>query len=295
MIELKVTKVGSRGYVFSFDDPYLFNIYVIDGDEHIFFCDTGLGSETVEEVLNYLKEEGIQSKPFIVFNSHADYDHVWGNHMFGNSKIIAHELSPEIFEKEGEEILEKYAAHKRGDVVLKVPNQLFKDNLVFEEEGVEFYHTPGHTLESSSCYDRKEQVLFVGDNIETPYPYINFLNLEDYKSSLSEYLTRDIKAVISGHDEVMFDTKLIQSNLDYLDRLEKHEVDRTNFSDKHRVIHYLNTNRLAEMLKNEGNNEKSIKFYQETVEILREADKTPEIETKIAQIQKILELLLDKI
>ena len=27
----------------------------------------------------------------VVFNTHADYDHIWGNQAFGGSTIVAHE------------------------------------------------------------------------------------------------------------------------------------------------------------------------------------------------------------
>jgi len=285
---MKVTKVGTRGFVFSFDDPYLLNIYVIHGDEHIFICDTGLGSETMDEILAYLEEHKIHSKHYVVFNSHADYDHVWGNHMFKDSKIIAHELSPEIFKKEGEEILENYSSHKRGEVILTPPNQLFKEKIVFEDEEIEFYHSPGHTLESSSCYDKRDQVLFVGDNIEAPYPYVNFPNLEDYRTTLAEYLTREIKIVISGHDEVMYDTKLIESNLEYLKELTVGKVDRSNFTKKHKGIHYLNVSRLGELMKDAGDTDKARMYYEESLDILEDAEKTPEIEAKIAEITTTL-------
>lgn len=286
---MKVTKVGKRGYVFSFDDPFLLNIYVIEGEKNIFFCDTGLGSETVNDILCYLTEQGIKSKPFIVFNSHADYDHVWGNHVFKDSTILAHELSPDIFLKEGEEILDQYGAHKRGDVILTPPNKLFKDKCVYEEEGIEFYHTPGHTLESSSCYDRKEKALFVGDNIENPCPYINFLNLEDYIATLKEYLKRDAKVIISGHDEVMYDKQLIKTNLDYLEKLRKCALDKSQFSKKQRGIHYLNVTKLGDMLKKIGDTAKAKIYYSEALEILEEMEKTPIIQSKIKGISAILD------
>ncbi len=289
MINLKVTKVGIRGFVFSFDDPYLLNIYVIEGDDHVFICDTGLGSETIEEIFTYLKDQRIRSKPYIVFNSHADYDHVWGNHMFKDSQIIAHELSPGIFKKEGEKILKEYSNHKRGKVILTKPNLLFKKKLIFEKEGVEFYHSPGHTLESSSCYDKRDKVLFVGDNIESPYPYLNFLNLDDYKATLSEYLTRNVEVVVSGHDEVMYDTKLIENNLAYLNKLSTWKVDRGHFTKKQRDIHYLNVSRLGEMMMREGNKEEARKFYKEALDILDEVEMTDDIESKIAEISSILE------
>ncbi|MCE7737848.1 MAG: MBL fold metallo-hydrolase [Candidatus Heimdallarchaeota archaeon] len=285
---MKVQKVGSRGYVFTFKDPYKLNIYVINGEEHIFICDTGFGSDSVNELLDYLRTIDIHSKPFIVFNSHADYDHVWGNHVFKESEIIAHELSPEIFQKEGEEILEKYAEHKRGEVVLTPPNKLFKEKIVFDVEGVEFYHSPGHTLESSSCFDHKEKILFVGDNIESPFPYINFLNLENYCNSLREYLTRNAKIIISGHDEVMFDETLIQENLQYLETIQSRKIDRKNFTKQHRGIHFQNVSRLAELFKEKGDKITARRYYKEALEIQIEAETSPENEARVKEIEEII-------
>ncbi|MHA1219251.1 MAG: MBL fold metallo-hydrolase [Candidatus Heimdallarchaeaceae archaeon] len=285
---MKVQKVGSRGYVFTFEDPYKLNIYVINGEEHIFICDTGFGSDSVNELLDYLRSIDIHSKPFIVFNSHADYDHVWGNHVFKESEIIAHELSPEIFQKEGEEILEKYEEHKRGEVILTPPNKLFKEKIVFEDEGVEFYHSPGHTLESSSCFDHKEKILFVGDNIESPFPYINFLNLENYCDSLREYLSRNAKVIISGHDEVMFDESLILKNLQYLETIQSKKIDRKNFTKQHRGIHFQNISRIAELLKEKGDKNAAQRYYREALEILKEAEASTEIEAEIKEMEKII-------
>ena len=171
-------------------------------------------------------------------------------------------------------------------------NKLFKEKVVFDEEEIEFYHSPGHTLESSSCYDRRDQILFVGDNIETPYPYINFSNLEDYKATLKEYLSRETKVVISGHDEIMYNTQLIESNLDYLEKLSSGEVDRSQFTKKHRGIHFMNITKLGEMMKESDNIEKARMYYAEALSILEEIEKTPEIELNINEITTILRELV---
>jgi glyoxylase-like metal-dependent hydrolase (beta-lactamase superfamily II) len=288
---MKVQEVGSRGYVFTFEDPYKLNIYVINGDQTIFFCDTGFGSDSVDQILEFLEKQSITSKPFIAFNSHADYDHVWGNHIFEGSDIIAHELSPEIFEKEGEEILELNSAHKRGDVILTPPNRLFKDRIVFEEEGVEFYHSPGHTLESSSCFDIKEKILFVGDNIESPFPYVNFLNLDEYIETLEKYLARNAKIIISGHDEIMYNDNLIRKNLEYLEEIKSGKVSREGFTSKHKGIHYNNVKRIAELSLEVGEKAQSLKYYLEVMEILEEAEKIPAIEEEITKVKKIIDNL----
>ncbi len=58
----------------------------------------------------------------------------------------------------------------------------------FAEEGVEFYFTSGHTEDSCSCFDHIDKTLFVGDNVESPVPHINELNVTAYVSTLEEYL-----------------------------------------------------------------------------------------------------------
>ncbi|MCE7741434.1 MAG: hypothetical protein GOP50_03160, partial [Candidatus Heimdallarchaeota archaeon] len=98
----------------------------------------------------------------------------------------------------------------------------------------------------------------------------------------------ETKIIISGHDEVMYDTKLIKSNLEYLEELTVGKVDRSNFTKKHRGIHYLNVSRLGEMMKDAEDFEKARMYYEETLELLEEVEKTLEIEAKIAEISKIL-------
>lgn len=58
---MKVERVESRGYMFTWDDPYRTNVYAINGDKHLFICDTFLGNEPMEEALNYLRGEGINN------------------------------------------------------------------------------------------------------------------------------------------------------------------------------------------------------------------------------------------
>jgi flavorubredoxin len=81
---MEITTIGSRGVVFTFDDLSTdeydspTNVYVINGKEHIFICDTFLGSDSMKGVTDYI-EKNFDEKPIIIFNSHYDYDHHWGN------------------------------------------------------------------------------------------------------------------------------------------------------------------------------------------------------------------------
>ncbi|MHA1483193.1 MAG: MBL fold metallo-hydrolase, partial [Candidatus Heimdallarchaeaceae archaeon] len=246
---MKATKVGSRGYFFSFDDPYFTTLYVINGKNRIFICDTFLGPDPMREVLKFLEKEGVKDKEIVVFNTHYDYDHIWGNQLFENSVILAHELCVKELKETGEDDLKQFEAHKKGDVKLVLPNTDFKEKLVFSDDGVEFYHTPGHTADSSSCYDSVDKVLIVGDNLESPFPYIRILNVKEYANSLREYLSRDAEIIVSGHDEIMNSDKLLRENLEYLENFASKKIDRKKFTKKHRGIHFSNVKTVGELLK----------------------------------------------
>ncbi|MHA1347686.1 MAG: MBL fold metallo-hydrolase [Candidatus Heimdallarchaeaceae archaeon] len=275
---MKTSKVGTRGFFFSFDDPYFTTIYVINGENRIFICDTFLGPDPMNKVLEFLEKEGVKDKEIVIFNTHYDYDHIWGNQLFEDSIILAHELCVKELEQTGKDDLKQFKAHKKGDVKLVVPNTSFKEKLVFSDDGVEFYHTPGHTADSSSCYDSVDKVLIVGDNLESPFPFIRILNIQEYVNSLREYLTRDVKTIVSGHDELMHNNILLRTNLEYLENFASNKIDRKNFSKKQRGIHFKNVKTVGELLKKDGKNAESLEYYIEAAEILTEADQTTEIE-----------------
>ncbi len=203
------TRVGSRGYLFTFTDPYRVNVFAVDADEHLFICDTYLGIEPMKDVLNTLREIGID-KPVIVFLSHGDYDHIWGNGAFKDATIIAHRYCYERIHDQAAVDLERFRAHKQGTVKIVKPNLLFSDELVFPKDGIRLYHTPGHTRDSSSLFDAHDRTVFVGDNIEHPFPYLNDANFEEYMDSLQGYLEYSPLQVVSGHDPAMSNTRLIR-------------------------------------------------------------------------------------
>lgn len=236
---MKVERVGSRGYLFTWDDPYTTNVYAINGDKHLFICDTFLGNEPMEEVLKHLRAEEIE-KLIVVFISHMDYDHYWGNGAFKDSMIIAHEHGWARIYDEFMESQKKHEDHKRGTVEAIPPRMVFKDRVIFPEDGVEFFYSPGHSLDSASCIDVKDNVLFVGDNVENPLPYFYAKDLKIYLETMRGYLERKPKIVISGHDPVMKDTDLIKSNIRYIDQFISGKVDTTEFNESALAIHKQN-------------------------------------------------------
>ncbi len=218
MDNMKITKVGSRGTLFTFDDLGIpTNVYVINGTHHIFIIDTYLGPTVMNQINQYI-EEKLPKKPWIIINSHSHWDHVWGNSLYSSSLIIAHEKCKELMQKEGLRDLERFKEYQKGEVVLTYPNLTFTDKIAFEEDQILIYHTPGHTEDEISVLDLKDKVLFVGDNLERPIPFIMARDLKQYIDTLEDYLKVDAEIIIGGHTD-MENKGLIEDNLRYLEKV----------------------------------------------------------------------------
>jgi cyclase len=243
---VKSTRVGNRCIIFSFDDladASPTNVLVIIGNRHVFVCDTFLGPDSMALVASEIRGKH-SNNPWIVFNSHADWDHHWGNCYFKNATIVSQEATRGIIETSGERDLLTFKEHVRGNVKIVPPNEVFLGRLRFPNEGIEFVHTPGHTIDSSSCIDFVDKVLYSGDNLEFPIPYLTTPDLDSYIETLEDYLGLDIEHVVPGHGTTVATKSLISDNLAYLEALKKSEVVAAD-SPRWRAIHEQNTRVLS--------------------------------------------------
>lgn len=214
-------KIGERGILFTFQEgDSAFSqdtcVYLIDAGDKLFLCDTHVGPESMEAVKGYINAQRLGDKEIIVFNSHGDWDHIWGNCAFPNSVIIAHESCRQRMLESGESDLEKYKGKFHdGTFKLKLPNLTFDSRLKFEEYDIEFIYAPGHTADSAICYDRKDFVLFVGDLVEYPYPYLSYDDLEVYIKSLEYIKSIGARFILCGHSGRV-DENLINENIAFI-------------------------------------------------------------------------------
>ncbi len=215
----QIENVGKRGTLFVFDDldGLPTTVYLIDGTEHLFVVDTFLGPKSLAPVLAHISKH-CPGKPAVVFNTHYHWDHVWGNGAFPKATIVAHRLTKERMLAHGQEELIAYAKYKKGEVHMVTPQLLFEDRQAFVQDGVEFFHSPGHTDDSSSCYDRVDKVLLVGDNIELPLPYLNWNGLGQYLKTLEGYQRMGAARIIAGHCPKV-GKETIDVNIEYLRRV----------------------------------------------------------------------------
>ncbi len=240
---MKLKNIGKRGTLFTFDDLGIpTNVYVINGKNYIYIVDTYLGPDIMEQVNEYIAE-AYDKKPIIVVNTHSHWDHVWGNCLYNSSPIIAHEKCREKMEIDGLQQLEKLEKYQRGQVTITYPTITFTDKICFEEDNIQIYYTPGHTDDGISILDKEDKVLFAGDNLERPLPYIMSKDLNRYVLTLEEYLKTDADIIIGGHTDCE-DKSLIIDNLDYVKNMaskEEIKIESTEFEQSHKAnMNWLN-------------------------------------------------------
>ncbi len=263
-------RIGSRGIVFTFSDPYHFNVYVIVGDRYVFICDTFCGPDPMNEILISLENYGFETKDKkrIVFNSHYHYDHIWGNSVFRDDTILAHETCRGLIQQHGEDSLKKYGEHAKGKVVLTYPNLHFNQRIEFSEEQVIFFHSPGHTEDSSSCLDVKDEVLFVGDNVETPIPFFYQPSFKTYEATMKEYALLKWNTMIASHDPLLKDDTLLKENLEYIQKISTWNVEFDALDENTLPMHVMNLGSLAEIMDPKEFGEEALGHFKKAMEYL---------------------------
>jgi cyclase len=244
----KITRVGTRGTLFLFYDLEGLEtcVYAIVGNKHVFVIDTFLGPKSMDVVKRQMGR-ALRNKPVVVINSHYHWDHVWGNCAFPKSLIAAHALCREKIAQIGAKELQAHRAMRQGAVKLVLPNCTFTDNLSFEDDGVELFHSPGHSDDSISVYDHKDNVLFVGDNVEKPLPYLYCRDVDQFERTLKSYLKSKAKRIVAGHcSHVTKD--VVAKNLGYL-RAFKNGTTGKYESGPYRQTHQQNL-KVMKMLRN---------------------------------------------
>ena len=284
---MRFERVGSRGFLFAFDEPYATNVYVVAAPRNVYMLDTFLGPEPMRGVKACLAAEGVSGRPFVAFNSHADYDHYWGNQEFAGGWIVAHDSALRRVQQQGSESLRDYGRYAMGEVTITPPNLLFRKRLTLPLDGVEFIHTPGHTGDSASCWDSVDRVLYAGDNVESPFPQVNLLNLKDWQASLEECLRLGPEVVVSGHDPPS-DTSLLRGILEYLKGLQSLRVPRDSWDEPRRLAHLRNLRRIGGLYAERGDPKKATEYLQEALATLDEMEPTPENRSRRARIEESL-------
>ena len=188
-------------------------------------------SETLQ-LVSFVESE-IGRKPILyVVNTHHHADHVYGNYLFPDAEIIAHDACRDLLLRVGQPQLDRAQEDTvaLSGVELRVPDITFASEMHLQigHRHVHLFHTPGHTPDGISLYVDGEKVLIAGDCM-MPVPVISGGDVQQLKATLARYLEIGAGFVVQGHGSVLLKGEgrtQMESSISYLDIIVErvHEI-----------------------------------------------------------------------
>lgn len=196
----------------------------------LILIDTGTLPEVSADIMDALRP-ALGGRQLLVVNTHADYDHAWGNATFASdgpfpATIIGHELARERLL--GEQAREELARKQNEDMAfanvrLVPPTLTFAERLTIfgGDLTLELLPTPGHTPDHVSVWIPELRLLLAGDAAEHPFPVCARSEaLPTLRDSFGHMAALHPTHVIPCHGGTT-DPELLARNLAYFDALER--------------------------------------------------------------------------
>ena len=213
----------------------LVDTFIVVTDNHVVLIDTLINPTTAAQMVEFAQPYLTGGRSLLVVNTHADYDHAWGNQLFVEADarhaapIIATRLCAERFAgpKEAETLAEFQAKEPAifDEVKLTAPTLLFDQELTIQggDLSLELFATPGHTADHLSIYIPEIRTLLAADAAELPYPFARTVDgLPAMRASLAKLAALEADYVLYCHAPVTIGGQLLNDNLAYFDALEAH-------------------------------------------------------------------------
>lgn len=178
------------------------------GDSSVLVIDSKMDKESVEQVIQGLRQLTDKPPKFLV-NTHGDGDHMVGNRYFPDTMtIIAHENCRKDFLLPGRNGAP--SEWTKSELLPFVPAVTFRDkmDLYLGSKRVELWHFGvGHTTGDAVVYFPEEKTAFVGDQIFLTRPqlihsYKGGNSFEHVRTLTKMLQTLDAQRFCSGHSEM---------------------------------------------------------------------------------------------
>lgn len=210
----------------------LVNVFIVITARYVVIVDTLINPATAQRLVDYAQPY-LPSRQLLVINTHADYDHAWGNQLFAGPEapvpapILAHRLAAAQFDApEAASYLAQMQAEEPasfGPVVLTKPTITFDSTLTIDggDLTLHLFPTPGHTPDHIAIYLPQIRTLLPGDAAERPFPLARTVDgLPQMRASLAALANLHATTVLYCHAPVEAGPRLLRDNLAYFDALE---------------------------------------------------------------------------
>lgn len=211
----------------------LVQTFIVVTARYVVLVDTLINAATARQMVAFA-EPFLAGRTLLVVNTHADYDHAWGNQVFAGptaqhpAPIIGRRRCADILRSpESADTLAQMVAHEPdifNHVILTPPTILFDEQLTLDggDLTLELFATPGHTPDHLSLYIPEIDTLFAADAAELPYPMARTTaGLPAMRQSLAKLAAYHAGRVFYCHAPVTTDGQLLQDNIAYFDKIEQ--------------------------------------------------------------------------
>jgi glyoxylase-like metal-dependent hydrolase (beta-lactamase superfamily II) len=202
--------------------------YVVITDRYVVLLDTLLCPEDAEFMIETVKDT-LAGRTLLVVNSHADWDHAWGNAYFtsGNiTPIIAHEYGSVRMQSDKEQA-ELADYQRRYDIFRNVrlvaPTITFNQRLTISggDLTLELFAAPGHQRDHIAAWIPQLRLLLAFDAVENPLPCLeDAASVPAMFATLASFLSLQPQHLLCSHGKTT-NPALISKNLAYLQEIEQ--------------------------------------------------------------------------
>ncbi|GLV55722.1 hypothetical protein KDH_25660 [Dictyobacter sp. S3.2.2.5] len=203
--------------------------YLLTTDRFRLLCDTSIRPEDMATIFEDICADPVK-KPLLIMNSHADWDHSWGNSYFTGERttpIIAHAHCRTRLQSEKEQTFlagfqRSYPNHFHT-VALTPPTITFPDRLTLDgcDLTIELFSAPGHCRDHIAAWLPELRLLLAFDAVETPLPLLaNVAGVPSMFSTLEHFASLQPQRVLCSHGGTT-SPGIIDANLTYFREIEQ--------------------------------------------------------------------------
>lgn len=212
----------------------LVDTFIVVAERYVVLIDTLINTRTATALLEIARDH-LDGRQLLVMNTHADWDHAWGNHVFAGPSaalpapiIASRRCAERLRGAEAAQKLAELRANAPGrfdDVRLTPPTVLFDQRLAIDggDLTLELFATPGHKPDHIAVYIPQIRTLLPGDAAELPFPFVeSAAALPAMRDSLARMATLDPAIALYCHAPVTSGPAVLQHNMAYFDTIERH-------------------------------------------------------------------------